>query len=144
MELVRGQTLDAYLKNRSVDSRDEEVRFRLALFRRMADAVHYAHQKGVIHRDLKPSNIIVTDETLRKTPITASTVSGAGPPEIKILDFGLARITESDTAAATMTTEKHQAQRALDFTGTHLTITNQWSPELVDLVHEDLAKPWTE
>lgn len=49
---------------------------------------------------------------------------------------------------------KRQAQRALDFTGTHLTITNQYyakyraisnilekSPELVDVVHQDLAKP---
>src|SRR6185295_15590331 len=54
-------------------------------------AVQYAHQRGVIHRDLKPSNIVVTDE--------------AGTLTVKVLDFGLARITESDVAAASVATE---------------------------------------
>ena len=76
---------------------------RLGLFRKIADAVHYAHQRGVIHRDLKPSNIVVTEETSREE--SRSTTSGLRLPEIKILDFGLARITEGDMAAATLTTE---------------------------------------
>jgi tetratricopeptide (TPR) repeat protein/tRNA A-37 threonylcarbamoyl transferase component Bud32 len=87
MELVRGETLDTYLRGRGNALTRDELRFRLNLFRKIADAVHYAHQRGVIHRDLKPSNVIVKDD------------------EIKILDFGLARITEGDLAAATMTTE---------------------------------------
>ena len=66
----------------------KELERRLDLFRTICDAVQYAHQRGVIHRDLKPSNIIVTEES--------------GRPAVKILDFGLARITESDVAA-TMT-----------------------------------------
>jgi serine/threonine protein kinase len=62
MELVRGRTLGAYLRDRVPDDAltPDEVRFRLELFRSIADAVHYAHQRGVIHRDLKPSNIVVT------------------------------------------------------------------------------------
>ncbi len=60
MELVSGQTLDAYLKTRGERVTPDELRFRLDLFRKLADAVHYAHQRGVIHRDLNPSNIIIT------------------------------------------------------------------------------------
>jgi len=101
MELVRGRTLDAYMNSRPSIANLQQLRFRLELFRKIADAVHYAHQRGVIHRDLKPSNMIVTDETTPKD----STISGPRLPEIKILDFGLARITGGDVAAATMTTE---------------------------------------
>ncbi|MBD3869289.1 MAG: serine/threonine protein kinase [Acidobacteria bacterium] len=107
MELVRGQTLDKYLEKRSAPTSSTEIRFRLALLRKIAGAVNYAHQRGVIHRDLKPANIIITDET--DTEVTAtesgSSLVGAGLPGVKILDFGLARITEGDIAAATMTTE---------------------------------------
>jgi WD40 repeat protein/tRNA A-37 threonylcarbamoyl transferase component Bud32 len=103
MELVRGETLERHLKARSSVITRDELRFRLGLFRKIADAVHYAHQRGVIHRDLKPSNIVVTEEVTSED--SRSTISGLRLPEIKILDFGLARITEGDVAAVTMTTE---------------------------------------
>jgi serine/threonine protein kinase/tetratricopeptide (TPR) repeat protein len=102
MELVRGETLEAYLKKRPAPLTQQELELRLRLFRKIADAVHYAHQRGVIHRDLKPSNIVVTEEVAGED---ASTVSGVKLPGIKILDFGLARITEGDIAATTMATE---------------------------------------
>jgi eukaryotic-like serine/threonine-protein kinase len=85
MELVPGRTLDAFLASRPVAIDRDELVFRLRLIVRLADAVHYAHQRGVIHRDLKPSNIIVT----------APDVSG--PPGIKILDFGIARVIDAET-----------------------------------------------
>lgn len=107
MELVRGVTLDRYLEERPEVDTAEELRFRLALFRGIANAVHYAHLRGVIHRDLKPSNVIVTREATGeiRDSTTGSGSWGLQLPEIKILDFGLARITEGDVAAATMTTE---------------------------------------
>jgi tetratricopeptide (TPR) repeat protein len=74
MELIRGQPLLEYAAARHLNSRA-----RLELTAKICDAVEHAHQRGVIHRDLKPGNILV-DET--------------GQP--KILDFGVARVTESD------------------------------------------------
>ncbi|MFH0981601.1 MAG: serine/threonine-protein kinase [Planctomycetota bacterium] len=74
MELVDGVPLHVYVREKSVPPRQ-----RLEVFRRICEAIHYAHQHGVIHQDLKPSNILVDAE---------------GHP--KILDFGLARITHAD------------------------------------------------
>ncbi|MBI1799802.1 MAG: serine/threonine protein kinase [Candidatus Eisenbacteria bacterium] len=101
MELVQGDNLDAYLAKRPRIVTSEEVRFRLALFRRIADAVHYAHMRGVIHRDLKPSNIIISREAGSDSSVT--TLSGVRLPDLKILDFGLARITEGDVQATQVT-----------------------------------------
>ncbi|MDP6582150.1 MAG: serine/threonine-protein kinase, partial [Vicinamibacterales bacterium] len=68
-----------------------------ALLARVCDAVHHAHQRGVIHRDLKPGNILV---------------DAAGQP--KILDFGIARVTDSDIQA-TMQTDVGQLLGTLPY-----------------------------
>jgi non-specific serine/threonine protein kinase/serine/threonine-protein kinase len=102
MELVRGQTLDQYLAGRDATLSETEIRFRLRLFRMICDAVHYAHQRGVIHRDLKPTNIVVTDE---ETSFSGSGSAVSSMPAIKILDFGLARIVDSDMQGPTLVTE---------------------------------------
>ncbi len=99
MELVLGETLAAWAKKRLGGDAPSpaETRERLRLFVTICQAVNYAHQRGVIHRDLKPSNVVVTD---------------AGP---KILDFGLARITDADVAAATVMTEVGAIQGTLPY-----------------------------
>ena len=61
---------------------------KLDLFARICDAVHHGHQRSIIHRDLKPANILI---------------DGAGQP--KVIDFGVARSTDSDIAASTLHTQ---------------------------------------
>ncbi len=89
MELVQGEPLTRYADRHGLD-----VRRRLGLMAEVCDAVHYAHQRGVIHRDLKPHNILVVDD------------GDAGRP--KVLDFGVARVTDSDIAATTTLTAESE------------------------------------
>jgi len=81
MEFIRGEDLHSFVASRHLNTLE-----RLELFAKVCDAVHHAHQRGLIHRDLKPGNILV-DET--------------GQP--KILDFGVARLTDRDTQATSQT-----------------------------------------
>jgi hypothetical protein len=81
MEFIRGQSLRAYVEQHRLG-----IAQRLELVARICDAVHHAHQRGLIHRDLKPSNILIDD---------------TGQP--KVLDFGVARLTDSDVHATRQT-----------------------------------------
>ncbi len=83
MELVTGRPLPEYAERQNLGTRD-----RLELVARVCDALHHAHQKGVIHRDLKPGNILVEE---------------GGQP--KILDFGVARATDADIQTVTLATD---------------------------------------
>jgi WD40 repeat protein len=83
MELIRGQSPRDYVKQHGLGIRD-----RLELVAKMAEAMHHAHQRGLIHRDLKPNNILV-DET--------------GQP--KVLDFGVARAIGTDSQVTQQTDE---------------------------------------
>jgi serine/threonine protein kinase/Tfp pilus assembly protein PilF len=72
LEHIEGEPLDVYCDRRRLGLEE-----RIALLRRVCEAVHHAHRHLVVHRDLKPANILVTEE---------------GIP--KLLDFGIAKILE--------------------------------------------------
>ncbi|MBA2292717.1 MAG: protein kinase [Gemmatimonadales bacterium] len=81
MELVTGGTLESVIERGPLPLADV-TRFAAAI----ADALHDAHQRGILHRDLKPGNIVLT---------------AAGQP--KILDFGIAMLMGADHGSAKLT-----------------------------------------
>ncbi len=112
MELVRGRNLKDYLRDldAAASSRDSrKLRPQLALFGKICNAISYAHQRGVLHRDLKPSNILISDDD----PSGSSRSSAVIGPEVKVLDFGLARLTDDD--AETITTDVGQIRGTLAY-----------------------------
>lgn len=80
MELIDGQSLDTALH---AGGRMPYERV-LAIGQQLAAALAYAHRAGIVHRDIKPSNILLS----------------ADGQTAKLLDFGVARIGEPDTASA--------------------------------------------
>ncbi len=86
MELVAGEPITRFARNRSISRRQI-----IELLVGVARGVQHAHERGVIHRDLKPANILV---------------DGSGQP--RILDFGIARITDADVRVTTLQTSVGQ------------------------------------
>ena len=82
LEYIEGTNIAYYCDEHKLNTVE-----RLKLFRRVCEAVTFAHQNLIVHRDLKPSNIIVTED---------------GTP--KLLDFGIAKLLSgSIPTEATMT-----------------------------------------
>jgi serine/threonine protein kinase/TolB-like protein/Flp pilus assembly protein TadD len=98
MEYVQGEPLTEWC-----DAQRLGIPARLELFRQVLEAVQYAHEKRVIHRDLKPSNILVTE-------------SG----QVRLLDFGVSRLLETDEADQTPLTSVYGRALTPDYASPEL------------------------
>jgi eukaryotic-like serine/threonine-protein kinase len=116
MELLEGETLRERLRSGPLP-----VRKALDIAMQTAHGVAAAHEKGIIHRDLKPANIFVTNDG-----------------RVKILDFGLAKLTEqnqsssiSETQSPTRTSGGHAQTEGRTEAGVVLGTAGYMSPEQV-------------
>jgi len=104
MEYIEGRTLDQWSESLATLAPRNRIAAVVELFLQVIDAVHYAHQRGVIHRDLKPANILVDAD---------------GRP--RIVDFGIAKLhdaAQADRAVAPRARAATAVTQEGEFAGT--------------------------
>jgi eukaryotic-like serine/threonine-protein kinase len=111
MEYVAGKTLDRMIGRKGMRLNDA-LRYAIQI----ADGLAAAHNAGIVHRDLKPANIIVNEQG-----------------EVKILDFGLAKLTEVEEPDVFAVTQSVHIDAALRTeAGTIIGTVAYMSPEQAD------------
>lgn len=93
LEFVGGRPIDMYCREQALP-----VAGRLQLLLQVADALAYAHGRLVLHRDLKPANILVTAQG-----------------QVRLLDFGVAKLMQGDSAVETALTRVSGRAMTLDY-----------------------------
>ncbi len=88
MELVQGETLKSLMRRRRKDRKEITLNEIVPILKQVANALDYAHSKGVLHRDVKPENIMIESDG-----------------NVKLLDFGLAYQIRSSMSRVTMVSQ---------------------------------------
>ena len=119
MQLLEGQTLRELISGATLGKAPLPLNEVLDIAIQIANALDAAHKKGIIHRDIKPSNIFLTNHG-----------------QVKILDFGLAKLHEAGADHGVPETELHPKQDGslllpLTRTGTTVGTMQYMSPEQV-------------
>ena len=107
MELLEGQTL-GQLMTRQAFSMDKLLPMAIQI----ADALESAHAKGIVHRDIKPANLFLTDRG-----------------QVKILDFGLAKIALAEILDSGSTPSRMDTMAELTSPGAAMGTVSYMSPE---------------
>lgn len=81
MEFVNGHSLANLLRKGQLPGRDDLLRY----LRQVAEALDYAHKRGVVHRDVKPGNILIAEPDAQRASMA------------KVADFGVAKFISQDT-----------------------------------------------
>lgn len=87
MEYVPGLSLGKYMRQLAQNKQVMKLSETVEIIAQVAEALHYAHQQGVVHRDIKPDNILIRP---LKQPDTGYSL----PLRAMVTDFGLAKLLE--------------------------------------------------